>query len=426
MLRPIFIGASTKQPYSTILDREPILIPSGRGEGAYLDVPRSQTDLLVPTDRGLYCAAGDFYVDPWKPVERAVVTHAHGDHVAQGCGFYVTSEAGAAVLAARLYAPEAGEGHDASDSPSEAGTTAAHAGRIWPLAYGQTRDFGPVRVSLHPAGHILGSSQVRIEHRGQVCVVSGDYKTALPGEPPDRTCAPFESVPCDVFITESTFGLPIYRWQPDRLVFDAMNDWWRENIAAGRTSMVFAYSLGKAQRVLSGIDPTIGPIAVHGAVVRMNEVYRSAGIALPDAPHAAGDVIDDIRTRGGLVVAPPSALGSPWIRRFAARGGGMSGAFVSGWMLVRGTRRRKAVDRGFVLSDHADWPGLLGAIRATGARRVGVTHGSVGPMVRWLRESGLDAFPVPTRYTGEIGEEAAAGTKQEDAAAQSPGAEGSA
>ncbi len=374
---------------------------------AYFHVRSASGDLLVPTDRGLYCRAGDFYVDPWKPVERAIVTHAHSDHVAYGCASYLTSAAGEGVLRARLNAQEQNE-HSDEPSDSEPSTPPRITARIDTLADGESRDFGPVRVSLHPAGHILGSSQVRIEHDNRVWVVSGDYKTAIPGEPPDRTCAPFEPVPCDVFITEGTFGLPVYRWQPQTDIFAQINQWWRDNAAAGRISIVFAYALGKAQRVLANIDPAIGPIAVHGAATRFNDAYRAAGVPLPDAPHATGDVIDTIRTSGGLIVAPPSALGSPWVRKFASRDAGMSAAFVSGWMRVRGTRRRKAVDRGFVLSDHADWPGLLSAIRATGAKRIGVTHGSVGPMVRWLRELGLDAFPVPTRYTGEIGEEAAA------------------
>lgn len=335
-------------------------------------------DLLIPTDRGLYCADGDFHIDPWAPVERAVVTHAHGDHVSQGCGSYLCSASGAAVLRARLGSDGAG---------------------VQGVAYGTAIDLGGVRVSLHPAGHVLGSAQVRVERAGApVWVVSGDYKTAA-----DRTCEPFEPVRCDVFITESTFGLPIYRWDDQAAVFEQINAWWRRNAEQGRTSLVFAYALGKAQRVLGGVDASIGPIAVHGALCRMNEVYRSAGIDLPQAPHAADDVVKQVKGRG-LVVAPPSALGSPWTRKFAGRDG-MSAAFVSGWMRVRGTRRRKAIDRGFVLSDHADWPGLLWAIRQTGASRVGVTHGSVGPMVRWLREQRMEAFTVPTRYTGETGEE---------------------
>jgi putative mRNA 3-end processing factor len=207
-----------------------------------------------------------------------------------------------------------------------------------------------------------------------------------------------------VFITESTFGLPIYRWPREGEVFGQINQWWRANAAVGRTSVVFAYALGKAQRVLAGVDASIGPIAVHGAVARFDRAYRAAGVELPEAPHAVGDVVG--RVKGvGLVVGPPSALGSPWVRKFAGAEG-FSGAFVSGWMRVRGTRRRKAVDRGFVLSDHADWPGLLETIRATGAERVGVTHGYIPQMVRWLREQGMDAFSVPTRYTGETGEEA--------------------
>jgi putative mRNA 3-end processing factor len=276
------------------------------------------------------------------------------------------------------------------------------------IKYGEAIEIGSVRVSLHPAGHVLGSAQVRVESKTGTWVVSGDYKTIA-----DRTCEPFEPVKCEVFITESTFGLPIYKWRPQSEVFDEINAWWRNNAAIGRTSIVFAYALGKAQRVLAGVDASIGPIAVHGSLLSMNEAYRREGIALPPMEHAAGDAIDRVRGRG-LVVAPPSALGSPWVRKFAASEGGMSAAFVSGWMQVRGTRRRRAIDRGFVLSDHADWEGLLWAIRETGAARVGVTHGYVGPLVRWLKESGLESFAVPTRYTGEIGEAAEeAGAKGE-------------
>ena len=351
-------------------------------------------DLLMPTDRGLHCPEGGFHVDPWRPVERAVVTHAHGDHVARGCGSYLCSASGVAVLRSRL------TGEPAPGEPPS--------GPVTGIPFGEATTMGGVRVSLHPAGHILGSAQVRVERaaanarRGEVWVVSGDYKTIA-----DRTCEPFAPVPCDVFITESTFGLPVYRWEPQEQVFSEINAWWGANAAQDRTSIIFAYALGKAQRVLAGVDPSLGPIAVHGAVHRMNEVYRAAGITLPDAPHADEQGAKAVRGRG-LVVAPPSALGSPWVRKFAASGGGMSAAFVSGWMRVRGTRRRKAIDRGFVLSDHADWPGLLGAIKATGASRVGVTHGYVAPMVRWLRETGVDAFAVPTRYTGETGEESEA------------------
>jgi putative mRNA 3-end processing factor len=340
----------------------------------------SDTDLLIATSEGLFCPKGRFHIDPWAPVARAVITHAHSDHVTAGCGSYLCSATGAGVLRERL------------------GTEAPITG----APFGSPIDIEDVRVSLHPAGHILGSAQVHVEPRGSspTWVFSGDYKTA-----PDLTCEPFEPVRCDVFITESTFGLPIYRWDDQRTVFEDINAWWRANAAQSRTSIIFAYALGKAQRVLAGVDASIGPIALHGAVHRFNEAYRSAGISLPAADHAAGDIIQSVRGRG-LLVAPPSALGSTWMRKFAGPEG-ISAAFVSGWMQVRGARRRKAIDRGFVLSDHADWPGLLGAIRDTGASRVGVTHGYVRPMVRWLSESGLDSFAVPTRYSGEVGEDGA-------------------
>jgi putative mRNA 3-end processing factor len=338
-------------------------------------------ELIVPTPQGLYCAEGPFHIDPWRPVGRAVVTHAHSDHATWGCGEYLCSGSGAGVLRERV-------GADAA---------------ITGLPYGESVTVGGVRVSLHPAGHILGSAQVRVERvsDGETWVVSGDYKTVA-----DRTCGAFAPVRCHTFITESTFGLPIYRWADQASVFDDLNAWWRASRAQARTCVVLAYALGKAQRVLAGLDPSIGPIAVHGAVRRFNRAYAAAGVALPEAPGASDPAGPDVRGCG-LVVAPPSALGSPWLRRFATgpAEGGVSAAMVSGWMQVRGTRRRRAVDRGFVLSDHADWPGLLEAIRATGATRVGVTHGSIGPMVRYLRELGLDAFEVPTRYVGETGED---------------------
>jgi putative mRNA 3-end processing factor len=247
-----------------------------------------------------------------------------------------------------------------------------------------------VRVSLHPSGHVLGSAQVRLEHAGEVWVVSGDYKIA-----PDRTCAPFDPVRCDTFVTESTFGLPVYRWRPQEEVFQQINGWWRSNQEKGKASLLFAYSLGKAQRVLAGVDPSIGPVYTHGAVERMTGIYRQTGVALPETRLAvAAGAADWARA---LIVAPPSANGTPWMRRF----GRLSTGFASGWMRIRGARRRRAIDRGFVLSDHADWPGLLSAIEATGAGRVWVTHGYRSPMVRWLREQGRQAEAVETRYEGE-------------------------
>jgi putative mRNA 3-end processing factor len=227
-------------------------------------------------------------------------------------------------------------------------------------------------------------------------VVSGDYKLGA-----DATCAPFEPVRCDVFITESTFGLPVYRWAPQAEVFAQVDAWWAANAAVGRASVLFCYAFGKAQRILAGVDAGIGPIVVHGAVEPLNAAYRASGVALPPTLRVS-DVTDKALFRRALVLAPPSAAGSPWMKRF----GEYSDAFASGWMQLRGARRRRALDRGFVLSDHADWPGLQQAIAATGACRVIVTHGQVPVMVRWLREQGLQAEAFETEF-GDDREEAA-------------------
>ena len=331
---------------------------------------------LTTTDLGLYCAAGDFYVDPWRPVPRAVVTHAHADHACWGCGRYLTSTAGKGVLQTRM------------------GASAV----IDTLDVGVSIDLNGVDVSLYPAGHILGSSQVRIEHKGHVLVVSGDYKTG-----PDATCDPFEPVRCHTFLTESTFGLPIYRWPPQSQVFGEINAWWRRNQAEGKASLLLAYALGKSQRLLSGLDPSIGPIYAHGAVEKLNRDYRAAGIPLPPTSYV-GSVAKGHDWSKALIVAPPSAYGGPWSRKF----GPLSAGFASGWMMIRGTRRRKAVDRGFVLSDHVDWESLLGAIDATGAESVWVTHGYSAVVVKWLRERGMDARSIATRYEDEVEEKAEA------------------
>ena len=330
--------------------------------------------LLRLTDRGLHCEAGDFFVDPWGPVDRAVVTHAHGDHVAWGCAAYLTSAEGVGVLRNRL-APEA---------------------RVDGLPYGERTTIQGVTVSLHPAGHILGSCQVRVEHGGEVWVVSGDYKTD-----PDPTTTAFESVRCHTFVTESTFGLPIYRWPPQEDVFRDINAWWRGNQVSGKASLLYGYALGKAQRLLAGLDAKMGPILTHGAVERTTAVYRAAGVPLPPTTHA-GSVDRRTDWSRAIILAPPSADGSVWTRRFGA----YATAFASGWMLVRGARRRRSLDRGFPLSDHVDWPSLMAAVEATGAERVWVTHGFTGPVVRWLRERGLDASAVQTRFEGEVDDDA--------------------
>lgn len=330
------------------------------------------SDLLVTTSAGLYCPSGDFYVDPWQAVPSAIITHAHSDHATGGSARYLTAVDGAKILSARL--------------GSEA--------RIQAVGYGEPIRIRDVTVSLHPAGHILGSSQVRIERGGEVWVVTGDYKIAF-----DTTCLPFELVQCHTLITESTFGLPIYRWQHPSRTFAEINSWWMANQSAKIASVLFSYSLGKAQRLLSGIDRSIGPVYCHGAVERLNQIYRDSGVPLPETVYV-GDVSAQASWAGSIIIAPTSARGTPWLRRF----GDHSSAYVSGWMQIRGARRRRSVDRGFTLSDHADWPALLEVIRSSGAERVLVTHGFVDPMVRWLNDNGWQAAPLHTEFRGELDE----------------------
>ena len=346
-------------------------------------------DLVVLRPEGLYCPPGDFWIDPWRPVPRAVITHAHADHARRGHGAYLASAEGAAALRARVGAGIA----------------------LQTLAWGEVLDLGGVRLSLHPAGHVLGSAQVRLEHHGQVWAVSGDYfvcgdhdDTSGPGL---ATCTPFEPLRCDCFVTECTFGLPIYRWRPPHEVFAEIDAWWAANAAAGRTSLLLGYSFGKAQRLLAGVNPAIGPIAVHDTVEAMNTAHHAAGFRLPETRRL--DALTAAERRGALVIAPPTARGSAW----AAGLGEHRSAFASGWMQLRQRQRRAGVDRGFVLSDHADWPGLLRAIRATGAERVVVTHGAEAVLLRWLREQGWRADPFRTAFGG--GEDDAAGPSTEAA-----------
>ncbi|WP_292529063.1 ligase-associated DNA damage response exonuclease [Methylocystis sp.] len=332
-------------------------------------------DLIVPAAEGLCCPPGNFYIDPWRPVALAVITHAHSDHTRWGSRAYLCHEDCAPILRKRL------------------GDV-----RIETLRYGESREIGKVRLSLNPAGHVLGSAQVRIEHRGEVWVASGDYKLEA-----DGVSAPFEPVRCDAFITESTFGLPIYRWRPQAEVMGDINAWWAENARAGRASVMQAYGLGKAQRLLRHLDPNIGPIVCHGAIEPLNQIHRDLGVALP--PTLNVTALDKAGLARCFALAPHSAIESPWIRRFGVH----SDAFASGWMQLRGNRRRLGVDQGFALSDHADWPGLLQAIAATGAERIFVTHGSDDALSRYLREKGYDARPMATEYGDEEGEAEPAG-----------------
>lgn len=325
-------------------------------------------DVLTFTDRGIYCPAGDFFIDPWRPVDRALITHAHSDHARPGMGAYLATNGTAPVMRHRL-------GDIGLDT----------------IRYGEVRQIGGARVSFHPAGHVPGSAQIRVEVGGQVWVVSGDYKSVA-----DGLSEPFEPVPCHAFITECTFGLPIFKWTPQEVLADQINNWWAANAAAGRASILGAYALGKAQRLLSTVNPDIGPILTHAAIENTNEVLRAQGVPLPGTIRVTPNTQAKDHP-GALVLATPSALGTTWARRF----GQASTAFASGWMALRGVRRRRAADRGFVVSDHADWDGLNTAIKATGATRVFVTHGYTGAFQRWLTDQGYDAHIVSTDYHGE-------------------------
>lgn len=331
--------------------------------------------MLTFTDRGIYCPAGDFYIDPWRPVDRALITHGHADHSRWGMKRYLATGAAAPVMRHRL-------GEDA---------------QIETIAFGEERQIGDATVSYHPAGHVPGSAQIRVAVKGEVWVASGDYKVV-----PDGLSEPFEPVRCHAFITECTFGLPVFKWTAQDVLKQQINDWWRSNKADGRFSLLGAYALGKAQRLLRSVDADIGPILTHGAIENTNDVMRGQGIALPDTIRVTGEM--DVRDYpGALVLATPGALAQPWARKFGQR----STAFASGWMALRGVRRRRAMDRGFIVSDHADWDGLNTAIRETGAEKVFATHGYTASFQKWLSDQGYDAHIVSTEYSGETAEDAA-------------------
>lgn len=321
--------------------------------------------LLQFTDNGLYCAAGDFYIDPWKPVNKAVITHAHSDHARAGSAAYLCHTHTKPLLELRL----------------------------GPHSYQQVEWNEPVfingvRVSLHPAGHVIGSSQIRLEKDGEVWVVSGDYKTEN-----DGLSGAFEPVRCHSFITESTFGLPIYNWQPQAVQYAQIGEWILQNQQQGYSSVLLAYSLGKAQRVLQAAATVTDHIFLHGAVANTNDVLVNAGITLPFAKRVTANVTKD-ELKKAVVIAPSSVLDSPWLKRFTP----YRVAICSGWMQVRGNKRRQNADAGFAISDHADWNGLLQAVKATGAEQVYVTHGFQSAFSRYLQEQGIQAAEVVTQY----------------------------
>jgi putative mRNA 3-end processing factor len=321
--------------------------------------------LVRLTDNGLYCEIGGFYIDPSKPVNKALITHAHSDHARAGSHSYLTVKQGELLLRQRL-------GKNLN---------------LETINYGQDISLNGVKVSFYPAGHILGSSQIRIDYKGEIWVVSGDYKIEE-----DITCDKFVSVKCHTFITESTFGLPIYKWPDQNEIFDDINSWWRRNKNAGFTSIIFSYSLGKSQRIIAGLDKSIGPIFTDTAIENINICYRVSGVNLP-ATGNINEFIDEVHSPGSIFISPP-LTDSQLAHKFHR----FSSAFASGWMLVRNNRRHSSFDRGFPLSDHADWEGLLQAVKNSEAERIFVTHGYSVTFVKWLCENGYDADVLQRYY----------------------------
>ncbi|GAB2763741.1 ligase-associated DNA damage response exonuclease [Salinimicrobium soli] len=345
-----------------------------------MPVRKNKKPLLCFNEKGIYCEQADVYLDPWKPVEKAIITHGHADHSRWGNKKYITHHTNIPIIKHRLGDIE-----------------------VAGYEYGETFSINNVKFSLHPAGHIIGSSQVRVEYKGEVWVFSGDYKTE-----DDGISTPFEPVKCDAFITECTFGLPAFKWLPQEQVMSDINNWWQQNQSEGKTSILFGYSLGKAQRLLHALNPEIGRIFTHGAIENMTEVLRPLA-HFPETTRITRDVKKE-EIKGGMVLAPPSAHGSTWIRKMVPYETGMA----SGWMAFRGARRRRAVDRGFVLSDHCDWQGLLSSIKATGCERVVCTHGYSEIFCRFLNETGYDARTAETQYEGELAEMEAKKEETED------------
>ena len=321
--------------------------------------------LIEFTDKGLYCPIGEFYIDPWKPVQRALITHGHSDHARPGSSYYLCHHFTKPILQLRL-----------GDNKYES------------IEWNEPVIMNGIKISFHPAGHIIGSSQIRIEYRGEVWVVSGDYKLEY-----DGISGQFEPVRCNTFITESTFGLPIYHWKPQVEIFSDIKSWVLKNNSEGKTSVLIAYSLGKAQRLMNPLTETGFPLFLHGAVYKVQDALLKSGIKLPAGQRILATTTKQ-ETQGNIVIAPSGADGSPWIKRFSPSNIGV----CSGWMQVRGNVRRRNADAGFALSDHADWEGLLSAVKATGAEKVFATHGFQAAFSRYLNEQGIEAAEITTEY----------------------------
>lgn len=338
--------------------------------------------LIRFTDKGLYCARAGAYIDPWRPVQKAIITHAHSDHSRWGMKKYLAHHHSIPVMRRRL------------------GEIQAQG-----IAYGERISLNGVEISFHPAGHIPGSAQIRLAYKGEIWVVSGDYKLG-----DDGITTPFEPVPCTDFVSESTFGLPVFNWLPQKEIMESIHQWWAKNATDGFNSVLFGYALGKAQRVLAHLDKWAGPVYMHGAVANMNDALAESGYSFDHALRV--DSNTNIKSiRGAMIVAPPSAQGSAWLHKFKP----FRTATASGWMSMRGARRRRNVDTGFVLSDHADWGELNEAVQLSGAERVYVTHGYSSVFANWLSQKGIDARVVKTEYEGELAEMGESQNKEPEA-----------
>lgn len=326
--------------------------------------------LIAFTSRGMYCKAGDFFIDPWKPVQRALITHAHSDHARPGMAAYLAHHDSEEILKTRL---------------------GDHI-RVQTVEYGRNLYINGVKVSFWPSGHLPGAAQIRLEHKGEVWVASGDYKVES-----DGLSKPFEPVACHTFISECTFGLPVFDWEPQDEVVRKIATWHFQNVEAGRNSVLYAYALGKAQRLIHALAPLVDQVWVHGAVAAASDALKRSGIVLPDYHKVEGMIKKSDKLRGQLIIAPPSARGTPWLSRFEP----YASANCSGWMAIRGFRRRSQCDTGFVLSDHADWKGLLQAIKATKAKHIVVTHGYTDVFGRFLAQNGYRVQQEATRFSGE-------------------------
>lgn len=327
-----------------------------------------ENQLIKFTKRGIYCPQGKFYLDPWYPVDYAIISHGHADHARWGMKRYLCADDSKAILQHRL-------GADI---------------KIESIAYNHPVTINGVEVSFHPAGHVIGSAQIRLEYKGYVVVFSGDYKTQ-----PDFITTPFDPIKCHTFITESTFGLPIYNWKSEKELQTELQNWVKTNQENKRTSVFFGYSLGKAQRLMSLLEGS-DDIYVHRAIHNLNNAISDSGIKLPETKLWSAD-IDKKVLQNKIIIAPPALLGSRMLKRVP----NAATAICSGWMQIRGNRRWQAVDAGFVVSDHADWNGLISAVKATEAEQVYVTHGSQAVFSKYLNEIGIKADELKTEYGDE-------------------------